>query len=185
MNGQILGRYFSSLAPAEWRCHMKVYLPSLPIFSMLSITLDRASYAAGDTIIATISVRQDKPKKARGLFAVLNCDERRQVKTQVVLDRYDYDRDKEIGVPYSSHMETKTEERASKIFNQEKKVCGEREFSGEEVFTVQFTLPPNAAPTSREFGHDNKIHLWKLRAKLDLPLAMDENAAAEVTVDGL
>ncbi|MFA6328272.1 MAG: hypothetical protein WCY41_02420 [Candidatus Micrarchaeia archaeon] len=152
---------------------------------MLSVSLDRASYSAGDTISATISVRQQKPLEARGLSAALACSARKMVKTTVVLDRYDYDRDREMGQPYSSHMETKTEERGSTAFEQEKQVCGKRTFSGDETFTVQFTLPANAAPTSREFGHDNAIYIWKLRVKLDIPFAIDENAEAEVFVEGL
>ena len=152
---------------------------------MISISLDRASYGAGDAITATISVRQKKPLAARSLSATLICNERKQVKTQVVLDRYDFDRDKEMGIPYSSNMETKTEERTRAAFEQEKQICGSRTFSGEENFTVQFTLPQNAAPTSKEFGHDNLIHIWTVRAKLDIPMAMDEHADAEVFVEGL
>ena len=152
---------------------------------MISISLDRAAYAAGDTIIATISVRQAKPLSARSLSAALVCNERKRIKTQVVLDRYDYDRDKEMGQPYSSHMETKTEERVREAFEQEKKVSEQRTFSGEETFTAQFTLPANAQPTSHEFGHDNAIYIWKVRAKLDIPFAPDEHADAEVFVEGL
>jgi hypothetical protein len=152
---------------------------------MLSISLDRAAYAAGDTVIATISVRQDRPVNARSLTATLTCSERKLIKTQVVLDRYDYDRDKEMSIPYSSHMETKTEQRVRTAFEQERKPCGKRTFSGEENFTVQFTLPQNAQPTSREFGHDGAIHAWKVRAKLDIPFAPDEHAEAEVFVEGL
>lgn len=152
---------------------------------MISISLDRAAYAAGDTITATISVRQGRPVEARSLTATLTCSERKLVKSQVVLDRYDYDRDKEMSIPYSSHMETKTEQRVRTAFEQERKLCGKRTFSGEENFTAQFSLPANAAPTSREFGHDNAITLWKLRAKLDVPYAFDDNAEAEVMVEGL
>lgn len=152
---------------------------------MLSISLDRASYSPGDTITATISVRQAKPISARSLSATLICTKREKVKTQVVLDRYDYDRDKEMSIPYSSHMETKTEERQRAAFEQEKQICGARTFLGEESFTVQFTLPAGAEPTSREFGHDNAIYIWKVHAKLDIPFAFDENAEAEVAVEGL
>jgi len=152
---------------------------------MISISLDRAAYASGDTIIATISVRQAKPLSARSLSAALVCNERKRIKTQVVLDRYDYDRDKEMGQPYSSHMETKTEERSRVAFEQEKQICGQHTFSEEETFTAQFTLPANAQPTSREFGHDNTINTWKLSVKLDIPFAIDENADADVFVEGL
>lgn len=153
--------------------------------SMLSISLDRESYAPGDTITATISVRQEKPLEARSLSAMLTCTKREKVKTQVVLDRYDYDRDKEMSIPYSSHMETKTEQRQHVAFEQEKEISGKRTFLGEENFTVQFTLPAKAAPTDREFGHDNTIISWKIKAKLDIPYAFDENVEAEVRVEGL
>jgi len=152
---------------------------------MISISLDRSSYAAGDTVTATIGVRQAKPLSARSLSAALICSERKLVKTQVMLDKYDFERDREIGQPYSSHMETKTEERARRAFEQEKQACGAHTFSGEESFTVQFVLPANAQPTSREFGHDNAIYAWKVHAKLDIPMAIDEHAEAEVFVEGL
>ena len=152
---------------------------------MISISLDRASYAAGGTIIATISVSGKKPVKARGLSAKLECSERRQVKTEVMLDQYDFNRDEKLGIPYSTNMKVRTDELDSVVFSQEKPVSGEREFSGEAVFTVQFILPSDAKPTSLEFGHDGAIHAWKLRAKLDIPMALDENAEVDVFVEGL
>ncbi|MFA6907436.1 MAG: hypothetical protein WC263_01270 [Candidatus Micrarchaeia archaeon] len=152
---------------------------------MISISLDSSSYPAGGTINAAIIVSQKKAVKARGLYATLSCTERKQVKTQVMLDKYDFERDREMGQPYASHMETRTETRESIPFSQEKKISGGREFSGEETFSVQFVLPANAAPTSREYGHDNAIYAWALRVKLDIPFAIDENADAEVFVEGL
>ena len=50
---------------------------------------------------------------------------------------------------------------------------------------MQFDLPANATPTSLEFGHDNKITMWKISAKLDLPFATDESCDADVFVEGL
>ncbi|MFA5930664.1 MAG: hypothetical protein WC861_07330 [Candidatus Micrarchaeia archaeon] len=152
---------------------------------MITISLDSSSYPAGGIINAAIGVSHKKAVKARGLYATLSCTERKQVKTQVMLDKYDFERDREMGQPYASHMETKTETRENDVFSQEKKISGEREFSGEETFSVQFTLPQNAQPTSREYGHDNAIYIWKLRVKLDIPFAIDENAEAEVFVEGL
>ena len=152
---------------------------------MIFISLDRASYAAGDTITAAISVSQKKPVKARGLSAELTCTERKQVKTEVVLDKYDFDRDEKLGIPYSSNMRTKTEELDSAVFREEKSLSGAREFSGESVFTAQFTLLQGAHPTSHDFGHDSAIHFWKLHVKLDIPMAADEHADADVFVEGL
>jgi len=151
---------------------------------MLTIETDRRAYPAGCEINAIVSLRRDKPVKARGLFVRLTCTERRQVKNSVVLDRYDYDRDKEIGMPYSSHMETRVSEHTKKLFEQEIKVCGEEEFL-EGKYSVLFILPKNAKPTSREFGHDDRIHVWRISAKLDIPFAIDENAEEEIVVAGL
>jgi hypothetical protein len=50
---------------------------------------------------------------------------------------------------------------------------------------VRFTLPGDAAPTSHDFGHDNKMNVWKLKIRLDIPFALDENAEAEIFVEGL
>ena len=152
---------------------------------MMSVLLDRASYAAGGTITATISMSMAKPIKARGLFASLTCSERAKEKTTVVLDQYTFDRHREMGIPYSSNLETRIVERDSILFSKEKQVSGGREFSGEEIFTVQFELPASATPTSLEYGHDNKIHTWKLCVRLDIPLAIDENAECDVFVEGL
>jgi len=151
---------------------------------MLTIETDQDSYSAGDTIIATVKLRLGKKTKARGIYVRLVCRERELVKTTTVMDRYDYDRDKEMSIPYSSHMETKTEERDRVFFEQEKKVCGEGEFL-EGVYEAGFILPKNAPPTSREFGHDNRIHVWKISAKLDVPFALDKNAEKEIFVEGL
>jgi len=151
---------------------------------MLAIETDRDAYSAGDTVIATVKLSLDKRTKARGVYVRLVCKERKMVKTTTVMDRYDYDRDREMSVPYSSHMETKTEERTKNWFEQEKKVCGEGEFV-EGTYEVRFSLPKNAPPTSHEFGHDNLIHVWKISAKLDVPFAIDKNAQKEIFIEGL
>lgn len=151
---------------------------------MLSISLDKPSYSAGEEVKAAIILSLGSEKKARGLFASLICIERKQVKTTVVLDKYEFDRDRELGQPYASHMETRNELREKIFYSREAKISGEGSYSSGE-FTVSFTLPQNAPPTSHELGHDNLIHVWKVKAKLDIPLAPDENAEAEVVVEGL
>lgn len=151
---------------------------------MIAIKTDKSSYAAGDTIIATVRVSLKKKLKARGIFVRLVCRERKLVKTMAIMDRYDYERDREMSVPYSSHMETRTEERSRSWFEQEKRICGEGEFF-EGEYEARFALPKNAPPTSHEFGHDNLIHIWKISAKLDVPFALDKNAEKEILVEGL
>ncbi|MFA4983112.1 MAG: hypothetical protein WC588_02740 [Candidatus Micrarchaeia archaeon] len=151
---------------------------------MLSIETDRGSYSAGSAVKVTVRLRLGKRTKARGIYVRLACRERKLVKTSVVMDRYDHDRDREMSIPYSSHMETRTEERTRVFFEQEKKICGEGEFL-EGDYEVSFALPKNAPPTSHEFGHDNLIHIWKVSAKLDVPFALDWNAEKEIFVEGL
>ena len=151
---------------------------------MITISLDKSSYRAGDTIIAKIDLRLDQPTRARGIYAKLVCSERKKVKVDRVMDKYDYDRQRDLGVPVSTNIISVTEERSRAWFAQEKKIMGEGDFlSG--AYGIQFTLPQNAPPTSREFGHDNLMHVWKVNVKLDIPLAIDENADCEVFVEGL
>lgn len=151
---------------------------------MMAIELDATSYMPGDTVRARIRVKPDRPVKARGLYAELVCSERRRKVEQRVMDNYDFEREKELGGFKETHMVSQTSEHESTLFRKEIKVAGENDYSDGE-FEAVFTLPGNAAPTSHEFGHDNKIHVWKLRAKLDIPLAIDENAETEVFVGGL
>ncbi len=47
---------------------------------MISISLDKPSYKAGDAVIATISIKLDKPTSARGIFAKLVCSEKKKSK---------------------------------------------------------------------------------------------------------
>jgi hypothetical protein len=151
---------------------------------MIAIETDRGAYAPGDVITVTVKLSLGKKTAARGLYVRLACNERKLVKTTTVMDRYDYDRDKEMSIPYTSHMETKTEERSHLFFEQEKKVCGDGEFL-EGEYATRFLLPKNAPPTSHDFGHDNLIHAWKVSAKLDLPFALDVNSEKEIFVSGL
>ena len=151
---------------------------------MISISLDKGSYSPGESIRATVTVRLDKPVRARGIYARLVCNERKKVKVDRVMDQYDIDRRKELGVPHSTNIVTTTEERTRVWFEQEKKVAESAEFY-EGSYDVVFNLPSGAPPTSYEFGHDGMVHVWKMSVKLDIPLAPDENDEIEVVVSGL
>ncbi|OIO20979.1 hypothetical protein COV61_01050 [Candidatus Micrarchaeota archaeon CG11_big_fil_rev_8_21_14_0_20_47_5] len=151
---------------------------------MIEIFLDRGAYEAGESINAEIRLTLKKTVKARGIFAALKCVERKKVKRTRVLDSYDYARDAELGVPRSTNVRTTETEQERVWFLQEKRVAGEGEYK-EGTFQVGFSLPKNAPPTSHEFGHDNLVHVWRLRVKLDVPMALDENAEKEVKVLGL
>lgn len=150
----------------------------------LSISPDRDSYAPGETITATISLSLPKPAKARGIFATLACEERSRVQTTRVMTQHELMHERELGIPHTNDIKTEVHETSGMRFPQEKKIRPEGLF-GSGIFKVEFQLPPDAPPTSREFGHDNKIHIWKLRAKLDIPLAPDINTEKEIFVSGL
>lgn len=150
---------------------------------MMSITLDRDSYAAGDTVQATITLVLKKPVRARGLVARLVCVERHKVTEQRIMDNYDYAREKELGGFKETHLQAVTSVHENIRFEAKKDIDGEKEYAGGE-YSVSFQLPQNAAPTSHEFGHDNKTFVWKLSAKLDIPFAIDENAEKEVLSKG-
>jgi hypothetical protein len=101
-----------------------------------------------------------------------------------VIDKYDLDRAAELGVPYSGTVKWHDEERDYVSFDQEKKIAGQGLFL-EGVYEARFRLPQNASPTSREFGHDSKTTVWKISAKLDIPLAPDKSDEKEIVVQGL
>ncbi len=151
---------------------------------MILITLGKPGYAPGETISAQIRVSLKKPVKARGIVATLVCVERRLEKRTRVMDAYDHRENQELGIPRSTHLETEMHESSKAWFKQEKKVSEEGMYK-EGTFNVEFELPRDAKPTSHAFGHDNLIHIWTLRVKLDVPMALDENAEKEVFVSGL
>jgi hypothetical protein len=94
------------------------------------------------------------------------------------------DREAGLGIPHTTDIKTEVRERSGNWFFQEKKIAGEQILYKAEL-SASFQLPHNAMPTSYEFGHDNAIHIWKLRVRVDIPLALDMNAEKEVFVEGL
>jgi hypothetical protein len=151
---------------------------------MIKITFSKSSYWPGEEVDAEIFVSLGKPVKARGLYGVVEGIERKHVVTKKYLDHYDYERMKEMGVTPSTNITVSHREEHNKIFHKEFRIAGEKEYS-KETFTVKFLLPKDAAPTSHDFGHDNKINIWRLKIRLDIPFALDENAEAEIFVEGL
>lgn len=151
---------------------------------MIEIILDKGSYWPKDEIGAKIVLEFSKPVKARGLYTKLVCTEKKRTETLRHMDTHDYRVESELGVPRSSHMKKEVREEKRIIFEKEEMLCGEQEYSGGE-YDVKFVLPPNARPTSTEYGHDNLIHLWKIKVRLDIPWALDKNAEKAVFVEGL
>ncbi len=151
---------------------------------VISIKFSKSSYWPGEEVNADIILSLQKPVKARGLYATLECVEKKHVRLMRQFDQYDYDRQKELGLTQSTNIKVTHQEEESKIFHKEFQIGGERKYY-KETFPMSFSLPKDAAPTSYEFGHDDKIHVWKLKIRLDVPMALDKNAEAEIFVEGL
>jgi hypothetical protein len=151
---------------------------------MIRITLDKGSYWPGGKVVATIKIGYKKPVKARGLYAKLTCKEREVIERTSHMTHDEHRRRKELGLHRTSHMKTVKREESEVLFKREAKLAGEGEFSSGE-YEAEFTLPKDAKPTSHEFGHDKKIHVWRLKVNLDIPWALDKKAEKEVFVEGL
>ncbi len=150
----------------------------------IEIFLNKSEYNADEEIEATIALNLDKVVKARGIFATLMCMEKKKVKHTVHIPRSEIEERKRLGL-YTEVPFTQTETVEDHIvYREEKKVAGESDYLKAE-FKVKFALPPDAAPTSHEFGHDNRINVWKLYVKLDIPFALDIHATHEIFVRGL
>lgn len=147
---------------------------------MILIT-DKEEYLPGETVNATIRISLGKPVKARGIFAVLYCDEMTKVSVERVMTDFERQQRRELGMFADTHLKKDTDYRHKIVHKQEKKIAGEGEFSSGE-YEVSFALAQNAHPTDLEYGHNNKIVQWKLKAKLDIPLAPDLNAEKEIIV---
>jgi hypothetical protein len=151
---------------------------------MIGLKMDKERYWPGEETTATITLDFGKPVKARGLYAKLSCKERETVEKTEYMTQDDYRRQKELGMQPSSHMKTVTREEEETLFEKEVKLSGEGEYSQGE-YTATFIIPKDAKPTSHEFGHDKKIHVWMLRVKLDTAWALDKRVEKEIFVEGL
>lgn len=151
---------------------------------MIRIIFSKDSYEPGEEVNAEIFVSLSKPTKCRGLYGIVEGIERKHVVTKRHLEHYDFERMKEMGVTPSTNVQVTHREEHNKIFHKEFNISGEKEYE-KETFNVKFFLPRDAAPTSHDFGHDNRINIWRLKIRLDIPLALDENAEGEIFVEGL
>ncbi len=151
---------------------------------MFKLKTDKKNYLPGETISLEVKTNFKKPQKARRIEVTLYCIEKKKVQTKRIMDHYDYHSDKELGVPRSTHIETVTTESKGEVFRKVIELSGEKEYTS-ETFTGKIYIPRNANPTSYHLGHDNKAHIWKLKAKLDIPFRLDRNQEKEIHVRGL
>lgn len=147
----------------------------------ISVILDKNEYSAGETIEATVELNLSRVVKARAIFAKLTCNEKKKTKHTRHIPRDEIEEKRRLGL-YTEVPFTQVEIIESRtIFKDEKKIADNGNYL-KEKFTIMFKLPSDAASTSREFGHDNKITIWNLHVKIDIPFAIDITVDKEVFV---
>ncbi|MEM3422276.1 MAG: hypothetical protein QXF35_03265 [Candidatus Bilamarchaeaceae archaeon] len=151
---------------------------------MIEVALEKSSYSPGEVINGKIILNFEKKIKTRGIYGTLLCHEKKKIVSVREMDYYDYNEDKSLGVPRSSNLRTTVQYRDDIIYREDKVIAQEGTYF-KETFPFSFSLPKNAAPTSKEYGHDNKINFWELEVKVDIPFAFDKRKIIEVFVEGL
>lgn len=151
---------------------------------MISLLLDKEKYMKGDKVNLKIILNLEKPINVRGVYASLLCHEKKKIVLVREMDHYDYNEEKSLGLLRSTNIKKTVDYRDDIIYREDKVVAPAGIYFKEE-FLINFYIPHNAPPTSKEYGHDNKINFWELEAKLDIPLAFDKRAIKEIFVEGL
>ncbi|MCX8195340.1 MAG: hypothetical protein N3G22_04525 [Candidatus Micrarchaeota archaeon] len=155
---------------------------STALLSKIKIKTDQGSYSPGSRVLATIELHLKKPIEARSLEARLFCTQTRRTKAMREMDTYDYRMERELGVPRTTHLAATTSVSEKVVHSERKIVSGQKKYES-GAFEVEFQLPPSAQPTSHSFSHDSKKVVWKIEARLDVPLAPDIVAAKEIIVE--
>lgn len=131
---------------------------------MLSIKLDKPSYARGETVVATVKLDAKTPVMARSFIATLVCVEKTDLK--------------------GMELKGKEEVHVEKLFELEQAIAGKGKLAGGDYY-VSIKIPEDAPPSDYEYGQDHHIRIWTLYVKLDVPLAPDQGAQKEVMVQGI
>lgn len=149
-----------------------------------SIQTNRQEYLPGDTILARIRIKSQNPINARAVYAIVYCHEKKKVMRYITIPPDEIRRIRELGMEVTSTVKQTYALEEMDKHKIEKKV-GEKASYQVHVFDVSFELPKNARPTSHIMGHDDRIVIWKIKAKIDIPLAPDMNVEKEIIVSGL
>lgn len=148
------------------------------------IELDKTSYVADDTVKAKIMLRLSEPINSNGIYATIYCYEKRKIEKYAPIPPDEILRMKELGIPIATHVKKIEETTEGNVHSEERKIAGKGRYFN-QTFEVEFKLPKNAAPTSYALGHDNKISIWRIKVKIDIPFALDISAEKDVFVAGL
>ncbi|MFA6530423.1 MAG: hypothetical protein WCT31_01740 [Candidatus Micrarchaeia archaeon] len=150
----------------------------------IKIETNKEEYFPGDNLHVRFNLIFQKPVKARAIIATLVCSEKIK---KIEYRSIPYDEKKrmeELGVVVTSPVKPVEVFRDSESFRAEKKIAGQGEYADQGLETF-FEIPQNAHPTSRMYGHDDRITAWKLHVKIDISMSPDINAEKEIIVGGL
>ncbi|MBI5051353.1 hypothetical protein HZC08_01200 [Candidatus Micrarchaeota archaeon] len=150
----------------------------------IEITTDKQDYSSDEVILAEITLNFKKPVKARKIIASICCHEKKKVKNQTTIPPDELRRQRELGIPFTTHLREVETFEESIAYNVEKEIAKEGIYQNEK-FKVFFEIPKKCIPTSYVMGHDNKVHKWKLKIKVDVPLRLDLHAEKEIFLTGL
>lgn len=150
----------------------------------IEIFTDKEEYMPGEVIRARVQIRLDKPVKIRGVHAYLILLEDIKSKTTRAVPLSEVNERERLGLYTDVQFtyEERVDHHAHTV--SESLLDGEGAIH-EKEYQLSMRLPDDASPTSREFGHDNKIVLWNLDVKLDIPLAPDIHGVKEIFIGGL
>lgn len=151
----------------------------------ITIFPSKEKYKAGEELTAIVKLDLGKPIKVNAIHATLICQEKHKKNEVRNIPLAEIEERKRLGLyaspPYVRSVEIIEEHER---FREEKKIAGGDVYQNQE-FRVVFKLPNDAKPTSYIFGHDNRIVVWKIQVKVDIPFALDINASKDIEVGEL
>lgn len=149
----------------------------------INIETNQNQYLPGETIQARAKLKFDKPVKSRGVYAVLYYHEKKKIVNYSSIPPDEIRRMKELGLEVTTTVKTiETLEEKDVIVVNKKIHSGD---VTDQLFTFSLYIPEHSPATSYIWGHDNKIVVWYLKIKVDIPMSPDINEQKEIAVGGL
>ncbi|MCX8198226.1 MAG: hypothetical protein N3F07_03485 [Candidatus Micrarchaeota archaeon] len=142
--------------------------------------IPKSSYSLGEPIDLDIELALRSPIEARGFEAKLVCIETRREKIVREMDTYDRMQERDLGVPYSTHLHTSTRTIEKEIYSQ-KLQLGKKGRYESGIYHARFE-PPKSSPATSHAWHDSRKIVWKVLVKLDIPHAPDAYAQKEIVI---
>jgi len=149
-----------------------------------TLETNKNEFYPGETLNGRIRLKIKNPLEVRAIVATFYCHEKKKTMGYVPITIDEKRRIEELGMVVTSPVKMVETFSENDIYKMEKKIAPKGKYSLER-FDFFFEIPKTAQPTSYDFGHDNKKIIWKIKVKLDIPLAPDINIEKEIKVLGL